>query len=137
MAYVAGPVIRPNQRLAPWVEQCYDMIQEAAWAAGASAPQPKVDPLLESGLPATFASQIAARIRDAGSVVAVFLPNDQSTPIECALAAAAGKRVLIIYEVGSVVPRILAGLPGVKTTLFDSSKTQTLLSEIKQFLVSS
>jgi hypothetical protein len=41
------------------------------------------------------------RITTADAVIAVFLPDDQSTPVECALAAAAGKRVLILHEAGT------------------------------------
>jgi|ERR1019366_57613 hypothetical protein len=82
----------------------------------------------------SFAAQILGRIRDAQSVVAVFLPNDPSTPIECALAVREGKRVLIIHQEGVRIPRLLAGLPGVETLVFENFRQRRMLEQISTFL---
>jgi hypothetical protein len=119
MAYIAGPVIREGTPLDPWVRQCYSIIERAAGYTRQRATIPYVEMPLERATPREFSAQILGRIRDARSVVAVFLPNDPSTPIECALAVREGKRVLIIHQEGVWVPRLLAGLPGVQTVAFE------------------
>jgi hypothetical protein len=134
MAYVAGPVIREGTPRNPWVRQCYDMIEQAATIARQQATLPLVEYRLETASPRDFSQQILGRIRDARSVVAVFLPNDPSTPVECALAVGAGKRVLILHQEGVRLPRILAGLPGVETLDFDRVGPGGALATVTTFL---
>lgn len=133
MAYVAGPVIREGMHLDPWVQRCYSIIEEAAKLTRQRAQIPYVEMPLERATPREFSAQILGRIRDARSVVAVFLPDDPSTPIECALAVREGKRVLIIHQAGVRVPRLLAGLPAVETLVFEDFE-QNLLEQISRFL---
>jgi hypothetical protein len=134
MAYIAGPVIREGTPLDPWVRQCYSIIEEAAGYTRQRAAIPYVEIPLERATPREFSAQILGRIRDAGSVVAVFLPNDPSTPIECALAVREGKRVLIIHQEGVRVPRLLAGLPGVQTLVFEEFGQRRMFEQISTFL---
>lgn len=134
MAYVAGPVIREGTPANPWVRRCYAMIEEAAGRTRQRASIPYVEFALEQATPREFSGQILGRIRDAQSVVAVFLPNDPSTPIECALAVGAGKRVLILHQEGVRIPRILAGLPGVETLDFDNVSQGRVFETISTFL---
>jgi len=134
MAYVAGPVLREGIPADPWVEECYRIIEQAAGKVRQSAAIPRAEMLLEKASPKDFAAKILSRIRDAGSVVAVFLPNDPSTPIECAFAVREGKRVLIIHQPGVRVPRLLSGLNGVETIEFESLAERDLLSDIREFL---
>lgn len=134
MAYVAGPVIRKDTPVDPWVRECYSLIEQAAGKARQSASIPYVETLLDKAEPKEFSDKILGRIRDAGSVVAVFLPNDPTTPIECALAVREGKRVLIIQQPGVRVPRLLAGLSGVETFEFENVEKQDLISQILSFL---
>jgi hypothetical protein len=107
------------------------MIEEAAADTRQRATMPYVEMPLELATPREFSAQILSRIRDARSVVAVFLPDDPSTPIECTLAVREGKRVLIIHQEGVRVPRLLAGLPGVQTLVFEERRA---LGQISTFL---
>jgi hypothetical protein len=134
MAYVAGPVIREGTPLDPWVRRCYSIIEQAAGSTQQRASIPQVEISLERATPREFSSQILGRIRDARSVVAVFLPNDPSTPIECALAVREGKRVLIIHQEGVRVPRLLTGLPGVETLAFEELGQRRVFERIRTFL---
>jgi|SRR5579859_1403741 len=134
MAYICGPVIREGMPLDPWVRQCYSIIEEAAGYTRQRVAIPYGEIPLERATPQEFSAQILGRIRDARSVVAVFLPNDSSTPIECALAVREGKRVLIIHQEGVRVPRLLTGLPGVQTLAFDEFGQQRMLVQISTFL---
>lgn len=134
MAYVAGPVIREGIPVDPWVQECYRIIEEAARKVGQSAAIPRAEMPLEKANPKDFSAKIQSRIRDSGSVVAVFLPNDPSTPIECAFAVREGKRVLIIHKPGVRVPRLLTGLNGVETIEFASLAKRDLPSDIREFL---
>ena len=134
MAYVAGPVIREGMHLDSWVRRCYSIIEDAAKFAQQRAAIPYVEEPLERATPKEFSAQVLGRIRDSGSVVAVFLPNDTSTPIECALAVREGKRVLIIHQKGVRIPRLLAGLPGVETLVFEDFEQRSLFEQIRRFL---
>jgi hypothetical protein len=134
MAYVAGPVVRKETSLDPWVRNCYSLIEKAAGQMRQRAAIPYVEMPLEEATPTEFSKQILGRIRDSRSVVAVFLPNDASTPIECALAVREGKRVLIIHQEGVRVPRLLAGLPGVETIVFEEFGQQRVFERISAFL---
>jgi|SRR5580700_1701788 hypothetical protein len=134
MAYIAGPVIRQGTPLHPWVRQCYSIIEDAAGFTQQRATIPYGELRLERATPREFSAQILGRIRDARSVIAVFLPNDPSTPIECAFAVQEGKRVLIIHQEGVRVPRLLAGLPGVTTLAFEEFGQRRLLEQISTFL---
>ena len=134
MAYVAGPVIREGVDLDPWVRRCYSIIEEVASSMGQRASIPYVEEPLERATAREFSAQIIRRIRDSRSVVAVFLPNDPSTPIECALAVREGKRVLIIHQEGVRVPRLLAGLSGVETLAFEDLGQRYLFEQISKFL---
>ena len=134
MAYVAGPVIREGPPLDPWVRRCYSIIEEAAGYTRQRAAFPYVEMPLERATPKEFSAQVIGRIRDSRSVVAVFLPNDPSTPIECALAVREGKRVLIIHQEGVRVPRLLAGLPGVETLAVEDFEQRYVLEQITKFL---
>ncbi len=118
--YVAGPVLRTGTRQPRWVAECYRLIQDVARPSPRyQVLLPAAELLLESMDARGFTTELRRRIVGADKVIAVFLPDDQSTPIECALAAAAGKRVLLLHEAGARVPRILAGLPGVTTAPYD------------------
>ena len=134
MAYIAGPVIREGTPLDPWVRQCYSIIDEAAGSTRQRAAIPYAELPLERANPREFSAQILGRIRDARSVIAVFLPNDPSTPIECVLAVREGKRVLIIHREGVRVPRLLAGQPGVETLAFEEFGQGRVFEEISRFL---
>lgn len=134
MAYVAGPVIREEANLDPWVQSCYSIIQEAAIYTKQRVAIPYVENSLEQATPREFAAQILGRIRNSRSVVAVFLPNDLSTPIECALAVREGKRVLILHREGVRVPRLLAGLSGVETRAFEDFEHLHSVEQISKFL---
>jgi hypothetical protein len=134
VAYIAGPVIREGTPLDPWVRQCYSIIEEAAGSTRQRAAIPYVELPLERANPREFSAQVLGRIRDARSVIAVFLPNDTSTPIECVLAVREGKRVLIIHQDGVRVPRLLAGLPGVKTLAFEEFGQRRVFEQISIFL---
>ena len=134
MAYIAGPVIREGTPLDPWVRQCYSIIEEAAGSARQRAAIPYVELPLERATPREFSAQILGRIRDARSVIAVFLPTDPSTPIECVLAVREGKQVLIIHQEAARVPRLLAGLPGVKTLAFEEFGQRRVFEQISIFL---
>ena len=134
MAYVAGPVLREGQEPDPWVNQCYMIIGRAADNAGQFTQLPRAEDTLESANPQGFVEEILARIRDAGMVVAVFLPGDQSTPIECALAVREGKRVLILHQPNVTLPRLLAGLPGVQTMSCNPDAAADAMWDIRDFL---
>jgi len=134
MAYIAGPVIREGTPLDPWVRQCYSLIEEAAGYTRQRVAIPHVEMPLERATPREFSAQILGRIRDAQSVIAVFLPNDPSTPIECAFAVRERKRVLIIHQEGVRVPRLLAGLPGVQTLAFEEFGQRRVFEQISTFL---
>jgi hypothetical protein len=75
---------------------------------------------------AGFMAEITRRIQNVDNVIAIFLPDDQSVPVECALAVGAGKRVLLLHETGTKIPRILAGLPGVTTSVFGPTTRQRI-----------
>jgi len=131
MAYIAGPVIREGIPVDPWVTQCYSIIERAANYDGRRAAIPYVEQSLEQAAPKEFAAQILSRIKDALSVIAVFLPTDPSTPVECAFAVREGKRVLLIHQGEVRVPRLLAGLPSVRMLVFDERRA---FEEIRAFL---
>jgi|SRR5579862_278892 len=115
--YVAGPVIRPVAQPPNWVIECYQVIA-AVVRPRFEAQFPVAEPLLERMEAGGFAAELMRRIAGADSMIAVFLPGDQSTPVECALAAAARKRVLLIFEARTKLPRILVGMPGVTTAIY-------------------
>src|ERR1043166_919563 len=95
MIYVAGPVLRDKST--SWVSDCYSIIEDVVrYRSDLRASMHYADFKLETLHPKEFAAEITSRIREADNVIAVFLPGDQSTPIECILAALAKKRVLII-----------------------------------------
>ena len=100
--YVAGPVLRTGTRQPRWVAECYRLIQDVARPSPRyQVLLPAAELLLESMDARGFTTELRRRIVGADKVIAVFLPDDQSTPIECALAAAAGKRVLLLHEAGA------------------------------------
>jgi hypothetical protein len=134
MAYIAGPVIREGTPINSWVQQCYSIIEKAAGSVSQSAVIPSVEIPLERATPQEFSAQILGRIRDAQSVVAVFLPNDSSTPIECALAVREGKQVLILHQEGVRIPRLLAGLPGVQTLAVPDFEQRRVFDQIRTFI---
>lgn len=116
------------------MKECYTLIEAAAHAARQSASLPHMEYELETATPRRFSEQILGRIRGAGSVIAVFLPSNPSTPIECALAVRENKRVLIIHQPDVRVPRLLAGLPGVRTMEFAGGFAPHLIQKIAGFL---
>lgn len=115
--YVAGPVLRAKSALPKWVNDCYAMIDSIhSWNSRFKARLPFGEPTMEGMDDKGFADEISRRISASDSVIAVFLPDDTSTPIECVIAALLlKKRVLLIHERGTAVPRMLSGLKGVKT----------------------
>jgi hypothetical protein len=125
--YVAGPVLRPTTQLPGWVAECYGIIRDfVSNNPRYKAQFPVAELLLERMSSADFMAEITRRIRNVDNVIAVFLPDDQSVPVECALAVAAGKRVLLLHETGTMIPRILAGLPGVTTVVFGPTTRQRI-----------
>lgn len=117
--YVAGPVIRPTTRQPGWVADCYGLIEGVVRLNPRyEARFPTAESRLELMDASSFVAELNYRIQKADSVIAVFLPDDQSVPVECALAVAAGKRVLLLHEFGARIPRILAGLSLVTTSAF-------------------
>jgi hypothetical protein len=130
--YIAGPVLRSTTRQPSWVRECYQLIQAIIGVSPRhQARLPFADPLLEEMDARGFAVELARRIISADSVIAVFLPDDQSVPVECALAAAAGKRVLLLHEASTRIPRVLAGMPSVRTAVYGLNTNE----EIKLFLL--
>lgn len=125
--YIAGPVPRSTTRQPVWVRECYRVIEDVVRAMPRyQARLPYADPLLEGMEARGFAAELTRRIASADSVIAVFLPDDQSVPVECALAAVAGKRVLLLHEAGTRIPRILAGMPGVTTAVYGQLAHETI-----------
>ena len=125
--YVAGPVLRPSTQLPEWVAACYGIIQDFVNNNPRYKAQfPVAELALERMSPANFMEEITHRIQNVDSVIALFLPDDQSVPIECALAAAARKRVLLLHQSGTKIPRILVGLPDVTTAVFGPNTRQRI-----------
>jgi hypothetical protein len=121
----------------PSIRRCgssISIIEEAAGYTRQRAAIPYVEIPLERATPREFSAQILGRIRDARSVVAVFLPIDPSTPIEGALAVREGKRVHIIHQEGVRIPRLLVGLPGVETLAFEEFGQRRVFEQISTFL---
>lgn len=131
--YVAGPVIRPGTRQRSWIAECYHIIDELVQSNPRfRARLPLAEAALDHMNPDEFAGEIIDRIRAADIVIALFLPDDQSVPVECALASKAGKRTLLLHQPGAKIPRILAGLPG----LTASPHGPTTRQRIHLFLLS-
>lgn len=130
--YIAGPVLRPTTRQPNWVTACYELVKEVVYfVLRDEARFPVAEPLLEPMDAPAFASEVARRIASADRVIAVFLPDDQSTPIECALAASARKHILLLHQAGTRIPRILAGLPGVRTAVYGRNTKATIESFLR------
>ena len=131
--YVAGPVVRPTMRQPVWVAACYELIEDSLrFSPRFKARLPIAESMLERMDAGSFVTELTHRIRSSDRVIAVFLPEDQSVPVECALAVAAGKRVLILHESDTRIPRILAGLSLVTTAVFGpntSRRIQLFLAE--------
>ncbi len=131
--YVAGPVLRSTKSHPAWVQQCYKLIEEVvSLSARLKMRIPFAEPLLEGMGAEQFATELRHRITNADSVIAVSFPDDQSVPVECALASAAGKRVLLLHEATTRIPRILAGMSKVTTAVYGP----TTRNRIELFLIS-
>jgi nucleoside 2-deoxyribosyltransferase len=131
--YVAGPVVRPAAQQPGWVAACYELIEDfVRFKPQYKTRFPIAEQVLESMDAGDFTKELTRRIQSADNVIAVFLPDDQSVPVECALAVAAGKRVLLLHESSTRIPRILAGLPRVTTAVFGPSTPR----RIELFLLS-
>jgi hypothetical protein len=121
--YIGGPVERMKSGLTlpVWVYHCYGLFEKIGGATR---------PLLERGLDEleaqSFSREVFRRIRDSEGVMAVFLPGDSGTPVECAVAALSGKQVLIVAEPFMAVPRVLLGMPSVRVTTFDSGTSKAV-----------
>ena len=111
--YIGGPVQRPGTKLPKWIYECYTIISKTT-----NAMPPSVERQLETLEPSLFNREIHRRIYESEGVVAVFLPGDESTPVECAIAAMLGKRVLLIAAESESVPRVLSGMKGVRLARF-------------------
>jgi hypothetical protein len=112
--YVSGPVMRaaPEWDLAPWVQEAYQALQGTLRAWGAEAQLPRAESGLERQPPREFFHAIKKRVTSAQAFVGVVGEGDMSTAVEAAMAAVAGKKLLLVVEDGAQVPRLLAGLPG-------------------------
>lgn len=135
--YIAGPVDRYWRKLPRWINDCYEFLRKESLRGALSTmhpiiPDSKSD--LEDLSADTFTKEILGRIRDCSGVIAVFLPDDSGTPVECAIAALSGKRVLLIYHDDDIkrMPRVLRNLPGIKTVRWDS-EVGKLISEMDLF----
>lgn len=107
--YVAGPVVAgPFDRMAG----LYEAIQSEAENVGMSASLPVRDADLDLLSPEQFVVAVTERIRSAQSVVTILPRNDQSVPVEAALAAALGKRQVLVLD-ATDAPRMIVGLPGI------------------------
>lgn len=130
--YVAGPLDRPWRKLPIWVEQCYRTIDNVARIAGWLAAIPFVDRELDYLKPPQFMDSIEIRIKEADKVVAVLLPDDPSVPVECAMAAAFGKPILLIHE-SLRVPRVLVGLRGLEIATWGAATDSQILNFLTRF----
>jgi len=128
--YVAGPVERAWRLLPDWVVTCYELIESASERTGSIARRPYAEKDLDALGAEKFSAEIQNRIKKADHVVAVFLPNDPSVPVECAIAALTGKRVMLIHNEARGLPRIFAGLGGLRLELWGS----TTANSIRRFL---
>jgi hypothetical protein len=110
--YVAGEVASGYTEMSP----LYHTIARVGQIHGRSVDLPVREQMLDSLQPHDFAAAITERIRGCECVVTVLSNGDQSAPVEAALAAHFGKPQVLVVEHGSA-PRILAGLPGVRSVV--------------------
>jgi hypothetical protein len=110
--YVAGPVIR-RWHTEPEVSAIYETLTREAEDLNLQLQLPYSEQELERMAPREFVEEIRNRLDTVDSVVAVYHDRDPSAAGESAIAALAGKRILIVSKNPTSVPRILRGLPGV------------------------
>jgi len=129
--YVAGPVPRYGRTLPFWVKECYETIERNSRRLLVVARLPLLEDSLDRLGPTEFSSRLFERISGASGVIAVFLPDDQSTPVECAIAAMSRKPMRLLHDAYTHVPRILAGLSEFPPRVWDAgsgSSIQALMS---------
>jgi hypothetical protein len=124
--YIGGPLNRPKRALPFWVNECYNIIEQAT-----QVKRPLVESTLDQRDASSFCGELRNRIGASDGVIALFLPDDNSTPIECAIAALSGKRVFVLTEDLKVVPRLLTGLPGVRVRQYGPATA----NDLKLFLL--
>jgi hypothetical protein len=157
--YVAGPVLRsPAQMLnRPDWRTIYENIGSPEFAERRMSAQldfitdvysgimrsavqfnmrlflPQPDPDLEASSPAEFTHQIISRIGESDRVICVYTPFDASGPVETAYASTLGKKILIVAQLPSLLPRIMLGLPGLRGVV-EYRSTRGFLSQLAEFL---
>jgi hypothetical protein len=121
--YVAGPVLGDRgDRIAPDIEELYDLIRGRLQERGYSVSLPEVDPYLEGAPPEQFFEAIRGRIESSEIIITVFTGENISASIEAVIASVSGKPQGILVRDRDRVPRLLAGLPGVVSVeQFDSA----------------
>jgi hypothetical protein len=134
--YVSGPVIRQSMEwdLAPWVQEIYTQLSALAHRQGKTVILPNAEPQLEHSDPKEFFRAIRKRIGSAKAVVSVFAAGDVSAGIETCMASVAGKKIVLIAEDPSEIPRLLEGLPGIVNVLSSADSGEQLESAILQLL---
>jgi hypothetical protein len=124
--YVAGPVPRFERRLPFWVTACYETIERNSRDLLVVARLPLLDDSLDRLSPSEFSSRLLKQIENANGVIAVFLPDDQSIPVECAIAAMRQKPLLLLHDAMTQVPRILAGLSELAPSKWDENSGRVI-----------
>lgn len=128
--YVAGPVLRGGAQLIDsLVGRMYDAISGAAKELGIEARLPGATWVLEQADPASFFREIQQSIKDASVAISVFTSGDVSLGVESTIASYSGRRQLLLCPRGQHVPRLLSGLPGTVTLLYDPTDSLNVLQD--------
>ncbi|HBY61018.1 MAG TPA: hypothetical protein DEH78_14440 [Solibacterales bacterium] len=90
------------------------MLETYSMLAGLGLRLPSAERELDVASPPAFLRQIAGRIAEAVAVIEIFTGGDVNGAVETTIASHRHKPVLVIAENPAAVPRLLAGLPGVR-----------------------
>jgi hypothetical protein len=131
--YVSGPVIRrsPGWDFPPRSESIYKQVEDEIRRNRREPVMPRGDAELDKQSSSDFFHSIRTRINGTKLMISVFVPGDVSGAVETSIASILGKPILVIAEDSESVPRLLAGLPGVKIA---SASPSDLDLALKKFL---
>jgi len=130
--YIAGPVVRQKSSIPRWVVSLYDDLMQLRSMGIIETRYPHPDRFLDDLGPKDFAAGIMRRIREADNVVAAFLPGDPSVPVETAMASFFGKRVLLVHNEASNLPRVLTGLRLVTVRRWEPDMPRRIMEFVKR-----
>ncbi|MFL6207833.1 MAG: hypothetical protein ACJ74W_03245 [Pyrinomonadaceae bacterium] len=112
--YVAGPVLRPHDSSSD-LANIYQQIYATLGRAGYKVILPIQDDNLERADPQTFYRVMEQRIASSDFVVTVFPDLNRSAPVEATMASFMHKRQYVLAGEERNVPRLIQGLPGVRS----------------------